>query len=164
MHSEKCHSNEINLAEYTSQLFIGLVEQMMRDGRIGTCGEIGSVTAEEPSGLNIADVAQYWDEISGEPLDTEEVNKARSEEIIEVRKHNVYTKVPITECWDNTGKAPTGTRWIDVNKGDSVHKEYRSRLVAQEIKMNKREDLFAATPPLEAKKMLFSLAVTEGIG
>ena len=32
------------------------------------------------------------------------------------------------------------------------------------IKRDKREDLFAATPPLEAKKMLFSMAVTEGIG
>ena len=30
--------------------------------------------------------------------------------------------------------------------------------------MNKRDDLFAATPPLEAKKMLLSMAVTEGIG
>ena len=39
-----------------------------------------------------------------------------------------------------------------------------SRLVAQEIKRDKREDLFAATPPLEAKKMLFSMAVTEGYG
>ena len=30
--------------------------------------------------------------------------------------------------------------------------------------MGKREDLFAATPLLEAKKRLFSAAVTEGIG
>ena len=36
--------------------------------------------------------------------------------------------------------------------------------MAKEIKRDKREDLFAATPPLEAKKMLFSLAVTEGVG
>ena len=36
--------------------------------------------------------------------------------------------------------------------------------MAKEIKVDKREDLFAATPPLEAKKMLFSWAVTEGIG
>ena len=36
--------------------------------------------------------------------------------------------------------------------------------MAKEIKMDKRTDLFAATPPLEAKKMLFSMAVTEGIG
>ena len=36
--------------------------------------------------------------------------------------------------------------------------------MAQEIKRDKREDLFAATPPLEAKKILFSLAVAEGVG
>ena len=30
--------------------------------------------------------------------------------------------------------------------------------------MDKREDLFAATPPLEANKILLSWAVTEGIG
>ena len=36
--------------------------------------------------------------------------------------------------------------------------------MAQELKRDKREDLFAATPPLEAKKLLFSKAVTEGIG
>ena len=63
-----------------------------------------------------------------------------------------------------TGKRPIGVRWVDVNKGDAVNPEYRSRLVAKEIKVNKREDLFAATPPLEAKKLLFSLAVTEGVG
>ena len=34
----------------------------------------------------------------------------------------------------------------------------------QELKLDKRLDLFAATPPLEAKKALFSAAVTEGIG
>ena len=33
----------------------------------------------------------------------------------------------------------------------------------QEINDNKREDLFAATPPLEAKKLLFSLAMTAGV-
>ena len=42
--------------------------------------------------------------------------------------------------------------------------DYRSRLVAKEIKTDKREDLFAATPALEATKLLFSMAVTEGIG
>ena len=37
-------------------------------------------------------------------------------------------------------------------------------MVAKEIKIDKREDLFAATPPLEALKSLFSMAVTEGVG
>ena len=29
-------------------------------------------------------------------------------------------------------KAPIGIRWVDINKGDHVHPEYRSRIVAQE--------------------------------
>ena len=36
--------------------------------------------------------------------------------------------------------------------------------MAKEFNDHKREDLFAATPPLEAIKLLFSMAVTEGIG
>ncbi len=38
--------------------------------------------------------------------------------------------------------------------------EHRCRLVAKEIRKDNREGLFAATPPLEAKKMLFSLWAT----
>lgn len=51
-----------------------------------------------------------------------------------------------------------------MNKGDDVNPEYRSRLVAKEIKRDKRIDLFAATPSLEALKLLLSFAVTEGVG
>ena len=76
-------------------------------------------------------------------------------EINEFRKHNVYVKVPIEECYQVTGKGPLGIRWIDINKGDDEYEEYRSRLVAKEIKHDKRDDLFAATPPLEAIKILF---------
>ena len=36
--------------------------------------------------------------------------------------------------------------------------------MAQEIKKDTREDLFAATPPLEADQILMSVAVAEGIG
>ena len=107
---------------------------------------------------------EFWDDLSGKPLDAEKVRKARVEEMGEFAKHQVYEKVPTEECWRETGAAPIGTRWVDVNKGDDGKPEYRSRLVAKEIKTNKREDLFAATPPLEALKILLSLAVTEGIG
>ena len=50
--------------------------------------------------------------------------------------------------------------WLDEWKGDEV----RSRLVAKEVKLDKREDLFAATPPIEALKLLISLWMTRGIG
>ena len=73
----------------------------------------------------------------------------------EFKKKKVYKKVAVQKCWDETGKGPIGVRWVDINKGDKVNPEYRSRLVAKGIKLYKTLDLFAATPPLEAKKMLF---------
>ena len=106
-----------------------------------------------------------YDDISGKPLDWNLVKQAREEEMFEVKKHKVYEKVPLTMCYEETGKNPIGVRWVDINKGDEVHVEYRSRLVAQELKKHTwHDDLFAATPPLEAKKLLFSMAVTEGYG
>ena len=99
----------------------------------------------------------YYDAISGEHMIKELVEAARKVEMETFRKHGVYEKVPIEECWRETGKAPVGVNWVDTNKGDKEKPEYRCRLVAKEIKKDKREDLFAATPPLEVKKMLFSL-------
>ena len=46
------------------------------------------------------------------------------------RKHVVYEKVREEVCWAVTGKAPIGSRWIDLNKGDESNSGYRSRLVA----------------------------------
>ena len=105
--------------------------------------------------------------MSGEALRPELVREARIVEMQEFAKHRVYVKVPVQECWDLTGKPPIGTRWVDINRGDEVRPEYRSRLVAQEVKKDKREDLFAATPPLEAKKILlsvFSSSETDPLG
>ncbi len=73
------------------------------------------------------------------------------------KKHGVYEKVPLEECWRVTGRALARVKWVDACKGDKEKPEHRRRLVAKEIKKGKREDLFAATPPLEAKKVLFLL-------
>lgn len=107
-----------------------------------------------------------YDDVTGKPLDTNEVWKARYEELGEIQKNNVYTKVPIEDCMRNTGKKPIAVRWVDINKGDDVHPNYRSRIVAKELKSadKHRDDLFAATPPLEAKRALISMAVTESLG
>ena len=99
-----------------------------------------------------------------EPADANGVKKARAEEMAVFDQYEVCTKVPEQEAWDVTGKSPIGVRWIDINKGDTQNWEYRSRLVAKEIKRDKRDVMFAATPPLEAKKAPFSLAVTEEFG
>ena len=106
----------------------------------------------------------YSDGISGKALDQEGVREARREEMGEFRTHGVYEEVPLTACWNQTGMKPVGVIWVDANKGDEGNPEYRSILVAEEINTYKDDDLFAAPPPLEAKKMLMSMAVTEGIG
>ena len=52
----------------------------------------------------------YWDEITNRRLDNEEVRKARLEELRQVHMHKVCTKVPIQQCWDETGKNPITVR------------------------------------------------------
>ena len=77
------------------------------------------------------------------------------------KQHNVYTNVPLEEFIRVTGKQPIGCRWIDTDKGDDDNPEYRSRLVAKEIKREARDEMFAAMPPLEPKKALFSLCMSK---
>ena len=89
-----------------------------------------------------------WDDVSGAELDPNMVREARREEIEYVRKMHLYDKVHINECKRTTGKMPIIVRWIDINNGDKEKPNYRSSVVARELNIHKREDLFAATPPL----------------
>ena len=77
---------------------------------------IGSVSFVNASGTE-GDNKAYWDNLSGKPLNARMVQAARLEELGELAKNHVYDKVPISECWNRTGQAPVGTRWVDVNKG-----------------------------------------------
>lgn len=52
---------------------------------------------------------------------------------------------------------PTIVRWIGIIKGDGGSPNYRSRFVAREVNMHKRDDMFAVTPPLEAFKAILSM-------
>ena len=49
---------------------------------------------------------------------------------------------------------------MDVNKGDDLAPNYRSRLVAREIRRHGEEPIFAPTPPLESIGTVLSLAAT----
>ena len=81
------------------------------------------------------------------------VYKGKQGEIKELERLEVFDKVPLDECWQNTGKPPITARWLDINKGDDNDEAYRSRYVAREIKKkhggNEKDNLIAATPPLE---------------
>ena len=102
-----------------------------------------------------------WDDITGEHLDPKEVQQARMKEIGYIREKEVWTKIPRKEAV-RRGLKIIQTRWIDVNKGDQDNMVYRSRLVAKEFNQSKDASLFAATPPLEALKLLISEAATDG--
>ena len=53
-----------------------------------------------------------------------------------------------------------GSRWVDVDKGDTSKPDYRSRLVAKEINTGYEEGLYASTPPLEALRWIISETAT----
>ena len=107
---------------------------------------------------------EYLDEKTGDVLDPKLAREARLEEIDYMKnKIDLYDEVLIEEAIEQTGKMPISTKWVDVNKGTSEKPDVRCRLVARDFKPKgdqHREDLFAAMPPLEAKKMLFRMAAS----
>ena len=71
-------------------------------------------------------------------------------------ERKIWEEVPVEECWNITGRPPVSVRWVDTNKGTLIDFLIRSRLVARDFKGGDkdRDDLFAETPPLEAKRLL----------
>ena len=88
------------------------------------------------------------------------VRKAREKEMQYVKKHAVFEKVPMSQCWKETGKNPIKTGWADTNKGTSECPNRRSRRVAKEYNTGPRPDLFSATSPLEGVKLVISEAAS----
>ena len=52
--------------------------------------------AEEP---DHPDLLSATDDVSGAPLDSEQVYKARMEEVAFIREMGLYEKLPVEECW-----------------------------------------------------------------
>jgi hypothetical protein len=103
---------------------------------------------------------RYWDAITNEELPANLTAEARAEELAFMDEWKVWDVVPLTECWKNTGKKPLQSKWVDVNKGDLKRPVVRSRFVAKEFADKRSDEFFAATPPLEALRMLLSHAAT----
>ena len=58
------------------------------------------------------------------------------------------------------GKIIKGT-WVDNNKGESARPDYRARFVGKESNTGVDPTLLAATPPLEALKLLMAHAASD---
>ena len=74
----------------------------------------------------------------------------------------VWEEVPISDCLSATGRKPLGGRWVDCNKGDLHQPDVRSRWVAKDIAFQKSDEFFAATPPLEAMRLILREAASQG--
>ena len=100
--------------------------------------------------------------VHGGYLLLDKVREAKEEEINFMEDRTIWSLAEIKECWEKTGKAPVSVRWVVVNKGGLGEMVVRCRLVARDFQGGDkdRDDLFAETPPLEAKRMLLSRAVT----
>jgi hypothetical protein len=101
------------------------------------------------------------DDVSVETLSEEGVRAARALEMEYFIKMGVYEYVTRDEYARSgcRGKIIKG-RWLDINKGDSVNPDYRSRFVGKEFNTGTDSSLYAATPPLEALKLLISSAAS----
>ena len=106
----------------------------------------------------------FLDSVSGQPLEEALVRLARAKEMDYFESKKVWEKRPRQEAYDRCGKAPISVKWIDTNKGDDDCPNYRSRLVAREIRRHGENPIFAPTPPLESLRMVLSLAATNLVG
>ena len=106
----------------------------------------------------------YRDDLTGQVLDSVLVAAARKKELDFFEAKGVWLKKPIAEARRRTGKPPVTVRWVDVNKGDDVNPNIRSRLVARQIRQPGEEAIFAPTPPLESLRTILSLAATDIAG
>ena len=117
-----------------------------------------SMAIEAVSGGGEDQEEQAWDDVRGGQLNTEEVRKARMEEVQYMKNKGLWEVVPRERA---EAKRVVSVKWVDTNKGTEENPVIRSRLVARDFRVadKDREDLFAATPPWELKKLLMSQAV-----
>ena len=111
--------------------------------------------------VQVSNSETFRDDLTGQELDPQLVRAARAKELEYFDGKDVWQLRPVDECRRVTGKAPVTVRWVDVNKGDDVNPNIRSRLVARQIRQAGEEAIFAPTPPLEALRSILSMAATD---
>ena len=97
----------------------------------------------------------YRDEYTNEELPMGHVRPAIAEEL-EYFCDRVWVGVPMNVAKNDPDGKIIGSRWVNCNKNDINDPGVRCRLVAQEVNLHADDSFYAATPPLEAKRLLFS--------
>jgi hypothetical protein len=122
-----------------------------------------AVEIEDEEDMELENGLTAWDDVHGDELDMKLVRKGRKEEIDYMEFRGIWEVCDEDEAWRETGHGPVSTKWVDTNKGTKEEPLVRCRLVARDFRKKgekDREDLFAATPPLETIRILLSKAAT----
>ena len=103
----------------------------------------------------------YLDEYTGDVLPKKLVTEAIVEEL-EYFNSKVWEVTDRSDMLKVSGHIFVRCRWVFCNKGDHENPDVRARLVACEVNQGDKQDCFyASTPPLEAKRILFSRLAQE---
>ena len=73
----------------------------------------------------------------------------------------VWIGVPMSEAMTGEEGKIIGSRWVNCNKNGINDTDVRCRLVAQQVDLHAGDAIYAATLPLEAKRMIFSEFASE---
>ena len=151
----KCISAETK-AQHEEAMMCGscLVEEDPKDGGYCLLSEGDEIAANHV----------YVDDRTGEHLDEALVKKARMDEMGYYKKLGVYVTESRKQAFKSGARKIIKVRWVDGNKGTPENPEIRSRLVAKDIATSIRDDLYAATPNIEAFRLLVSLLASRGRG
>ena len=141
--------------------FVGLLEAGQEKADVQPCFHIGIGIGSDIYEVEIDGGPIYRDDLTGQVLDSKLVREARQKELDFFEAKKVWQRRPFEEARRRTGKPPITVRWVDVNKGDDVNPNIRSRLVARQIRQPGEEAIFAPTPPLESLRTILNLAATD---
>ena len=107
----------------------------------------------------VVDNSSVYDMYTGLKLDEEQVRAGRETEVKRMLEFEVYEEVNEQQAH---GKRIWNSAWLDSQKRPGL---VRSRLVVNQVRgASKREDVFAATPPLAAMRFILSRAASRGHG
>ena len=107
------------------------------------------------STINYVFKDRYVDEYTGEELPLAETKAAIANELDYFCQH-VWVGADSASVYSTPESKTIPSRWVFCNKGDSETPDVRARLVGCEINTYKDDSFYASTPPLDAKRMLFS--------
>ncbi len=83
------------------------------------------------------------DDVTGHLLNPELIGAARAKELEYLDGRDVWELRSIEGCRRHTGKPPVSVRWVDVNKGDDVNPNTRSRFIARQFRQAGEQAIFA---------------------